>query len=81
MSRDSRSRDPLRESAWLAIGDELEGVGVVRAAHRTAQDRQLRLGELADLPMGVGNHDQVAQLWLERWLRGRRFGEEADRVA
>src|SRR3989442_9486395 len=36
-----------------------------------AQDRSLHLGdlrELADLLMGVGHHDQVAQLRLERWL-------------
>jgi hypothetical protein len=37
--------------------------------------------ELVDLLDGVGRHDQVATLRLERWLRARRFGEAADRVA
>jgi hypothetical protein len=39
------------------------------------------LRELADLLVGVGGHDQVAQLRLERWLKMRGFGEEANRVA
>jgi hypothetical protein len=45
---------------------------------------QLRLGdarELVDLLAAVGRHDQVAQPRLERFLRTRGFGEEADRVA
>ncbi len=37
--------------------------------------------ELIDLLDGVGRHDQVAVVRLERWLRARGFGEEADRVA
>ena len=48
------------------------------------RDRALHLGdlrELAELLQRVGDHDQVAQLRLERWLRARGFGEEADRVA
>jgi hypothetical protein len=39
------------------------------------------LRELADLLAGVGRHDQVATLRLERWLRVRGLDEEADRVA
>jgi hypothetical protein len=69
-----RDDDPIRYDRaavrWLAL--------------LLAQDRSLHLGdlrELADLLLGVGHYDQVAQLRLERWLRGRGFGEEADRVA
>ena len=39
------------------------------------------LRELADFLGGVGRHDQVATLRLERWLRVGGLDEEADRVA
>ena len=48
------------------------------------RDRKLPLGdlrELAELLVGVGRHDEVARLRLERWLRMHGFGDEADRVA
>lgn len=47
------------------------------------RNRSLHLGdlrELADLLVGAGRHNQVAQLRLERWLKMRGCGEEADRV-
>jgi hypothetical protein len=37
--------------------------------------------ELVDLLDGSGRHDQFATLRLERWLRARGYGGEADRVA
>ena len=49
-----------------------------------AQDRAMRLAEAREflaLLDGVGQHDQVAVIRLERWLRGRGYGEEAGRVA
>jgi hypothetical protein len=49
-----------------------------------AEDRQLRLAgarELVDMLDAVGRHDQVAKLRLERFLRARGYGDEADRVA
>jgi hypothetical protein len=49
-----------------------------------AKDRQLRLAEareLVDMLVGVGRHDQVAAMRLERFLRSRGYESEADRVA
>jgi hypothetical protein len=49
-----------------------------------ADDRYLLLRdarELGDLLDGVGRHDQVAVVRLERWLRARGYDDEADRVA
>jgi hypothetical protein len=49
-----------------------------------AEDRYLLLRdarELIDLLDGIGRHDQVAVVRLERWLRARGFDDEADRVA
>jgi hypothetical protein len=37
--------------------------------------------EVIDMLEGIGQHDQVAQLRLERWLRSRGYESEADRVA
>jgi len=37
--------------------------------------------ELVDLLDGVGRQDQVAVGRLERWLRGRGYDDEPDRVA
>lgn len=48
------------------------------------RDSLLRLAdarELGELLAGVGQHDQVAKLRLERWLRGRGLDDAADRVA
>ena len=53
-------------------------------AKYAAEDRYLLLRdarEVVDLLEGVGRHDQVAVVRLERWLRARRYDEEADRVA
>jgi hypothetical protein len=36
--------------------------------------------ELIDLLDGLGRHDQVAVVRLERWLRARGYDEEADLV-
>jgi hypothetical protein len=49
-----------------------------------ADDRYLLLRdarELVDLLDGIGRHDQVAVVRLERWLRARGYDDEADRVA
>jgi len=69
-----RDGDPLRyEPAavrWLArLLERGSGVGLRDAA------------ELAELLVGVGAHQQVAVIRLERWLRGRGFAAEADRLA
>lgn len=61
-----------------------ERAAVRRLSRYAADDRQMRLGEareLVDMLAGVGRHDQVATLRLERWLRVRGLEEEADRVA
>jgi hypothetical protein len=53
-------------------------------AKYAAEDRYLLLRdarELVDLLDGVGRHDQVAVVRLERWLRARGYDDEADRVA
>jgi hypothetical protein len=53
-------------------------------ARYAADDRYLLLRdarELVDLLDGVGRHDQVAVVRLERWLRARGYHDEADRVA
>ena len=53
-------------------------------AKYAANDRYLLLRdarELIDLLDGVGRHDQVAVVRLERWLRARGYDEVADRVA
>ena len=53
-------------------------------AKYAADDRYLVLRdarELVDLLDGVGRHDQVAVVRLERWLRARGYDDEADRVA
>jgi hypothetical protein len=50
----------------------------------TAEDRELHLAEareLVDMLAGVGRHDQVAMMRLERFLRLRGYEAEADRVA
>jgi Ca2+:H+ antiporter len=52
-------------------------VGSLRGRMITIAD----LRELVDFLGGVGRHDQVATLRLERWLRARGLDEEADRVA
>ena len=49
-----------------------------------AEDRGLRIRdarEVIDMLEGIGRHDQVAQLRLERFLRSRGYEAEADRVA
>jgi hypothetical protein len=69
-----RDDDPLR----------YDHAAVRWLARYAAQDRAMRLAEareLVDLLDGVGRHDQVAAMRLERWLRMRGYGEEADRVA
>jgi hypothetical protein len=53
-------------------------------AKYAAEDRYLLLRdarELVDLLDGIGRHDQVAVVRLERWLRARGYDDEADRVA
>jgi hypothetical protein len=53
-------------------------------AKYAGEDRYLLLRdarELVDLLDGVGRHDQVAVVRLERWLRARGYDDEADRVA
>jgi hypothetical protein len=53
-------------------------------AKYAADDRYLVLRdarELVELLDGVGRHDQVAVVRLERWLRARGYDDEADRVA
>ena len=53
-------------------------------AKDAAKDRCLLLRdarELVDLLDGVGRHDQVAFVRLERSLRARGCDDEADRVA
>jgi hypothetical protein len=53
-------------------------------AKYASEDRYLLLRdarELIDLLDGVGRHDQVAVVRLERLLRARGYDEEADRVA
>jgi hypothetical protein len=37
--------------------------------------------ELVDMLAGVGRHDQIAAMRLERFLRVRGYADEADRVA
>ena len=52
-------------------------------AKYAAGDRYLVLRdarELIDLLDGIGRHDQVAVVRLERWLRARGYDDEADRV-
>jgi hypothetical protein len=49
-----------------------------------AEDRRLRIRdarEVIDLLEGIGEHDQVAQLRLGRFLRARGHEAEANRVA
>ena len=53
-------------------------------AKGAADDRCLHLRgarELVDLLDGAGQHDQVALVRLERWLRAGGYDDEADRVA
>ena len=53
-------------------------------AKYAAEDRYLLLRdarELIDLLDGIGRHDRVAVVRLERWLRARGYDDEADRVA
>jgi hypothetical protein len=53
-------------------------------AKYAAGDRYLLLRdarELIDLLDGIGRHDRVAVVRLERWLRARGYDDEADRVA
>jgi hypothetical protein len=69
-----RDDDPLR----------YERAAVRWLSRYTAEDRQLRLAEvreLVDMLAGVGRHDQVAVMRLERWLRARGYEDAADRVA
>jgi len=57
---------------------------VRRFAKYAAEGRYLLLRdarELVDLLDGVGRHDQVGVVRLERWLRARGLRGEADRVA
>jgi hypothetical protein len=52
-------------------------------AKYAADDRYLLLRggrELVDLLDGIGRHDRVAVVRLERWLRPRGHDEAADRV-
>jgi hypothetical protein len=70
-----RDGDPLRyEPAavrWLArLLERGSGIGLRDDA-----------AELAELLVGVGAHQQVAVIRLERWLRGHGFAVEADRLA
>ena len=69
-----RDDDPLR----------YERAAVRWLSRYAAEDRHLRLSEareLVDMLAGVGRHDQVATLRLERWLRARGFDEAAEGVA
>ena len=69
-----RDDDPLR----------YERAAVRWLSRYAAEDRHLRLSEareLVEMLAGVGRHDQVATLRLERWLRARGFDEAAERVA
>jgi hypothetical protein len=69
-----RDDDPLR----------FERAAVRWLARYAAQDRAMRLAEareLVDLLDGVGRHDRVAVMRLERWLRARGYEDAADRVA
>jgi hypothetical protein len=53
-------------------------------AMHASEDRYLVLRdarELVDLLEGVGRHDHVALVRLERWLRARGYDDEPDRVA
>jgi hypothetical protein len=53
-------------------------------ARYAAMDRDLCLadaGELVELLQRVGRRDPVADLRLQRWLRARGFGAEADRIS
>jgi hypothetical protein len=65
-----REDDPLRH----------ERAAVRWLARYAAHDRAMRLAEARELD-GVGRHDQVAVVRLERWLRARGYDDEADRVA
>jgi hypothetical protein len=79
---DSRT---LEQEAWVLCKMRLrhprddDPIRYDRAAVRCValllgQDRSLHLGDLrdlADLLLGVGHSNQVAQLRLERWLRAR----------
>ena len=79
--RPSGSRGGFKSAATIA---RYERPAVRWLSRYAAEDHQLRLAEareLVDLLAAVGPHDQVAQLRLERFLRARGFGEEADRVA
>jgi hypothetical protein len=78
--------DALSLVLLIRDGDPLryERAAVRWLSRYAAGDRELRFAEareLVDLLDGVGRHDQVAQLRLERFLRARGYGEEADRVA
>jgi hypothetical protein len=68
-----RDGDPLRyEPAavrWLARLLERSPIGLRDAA------------EVAELLVGVGAHQRVAEIRLERWLRARGLETEADRVS
>lgn len=69
-----RDDDPLR----------FERAAVRWLSRYAAEDRELRLGEargLVEMLAGVGRHDQVTAMRLERFLRGRGYEAEADRVA
>jgi hypothetical protein len=53
-------------------------------AKYASDDRYLLLRdarELIDLLDGIGRHDRVAVVRLERWLRARGYDDAADRVA
>jgi hypothetical protein len=69
-----RDGDPLRyEPAavrWLArLLERASPIGLRDAA------------EVAELLVGVGAHQRVAEIRLERWLRARGLETEADRVS
>jgi hypothetical protein len=78
--------DALSLVLLIRDGDPLqyERAAVRWLSRYTAEDRQLRLAEareLVDMLDGVGRHDEVAGLRLERFLRSRGYVSEADRVA
>ena len=69
-----REHDPVR----------FDHAAVRWLARYYAEDRRLPIRdarEVIDMLEGVGRHDQVAKLRLERFLRARGYEAEADRVA
>jgi len=60
-----------------------QGSGAVSPSTRrtTATYSSATRASSFDLLDGIGRHDQVAVVRLERWLRGRGYDDEAHRVA